>query len=124
MTESCISSSLSISDFELPVFLGWTEQERSEAQIVLLSFKIIMRQTPQACVSDQLADTYCYAQLIQKIEQQIAGQRFQLIEHLALTIHTCIKQSINENDRVRVTIKKHPKIAGLNGYAAFHYSGS
>lgn len=116
-----IKSHLLIRNLELLVHLGWPKQERLEAQIVFLEIKISFLKPPQACQTDELTDTICYASLIEKIKTEVKQSTYHLIEHLAASIFKIIQETINESISLSVRIIKHPKIAGLNGDVSFTY---
>ena len=116
-----IKSKLSIHGLALPVFLGWTEEERQKQQTVLLEMEIKFAAPPKACESDLLDDTYCYDRLIQSLQKQISTTPFRLIEHLACVIYQLAKTFFPQDARVTVGITKHPDIKGLTGGASFSY---
>lgn len=115
------ASALLIDDLELHVHLGWPNDEREERQLVHVDIDIWFAEPPKACISDHLDDTLCYSTLIDTIREKITNQHFHLIEHLTCEIYNIIKPLVANNSRVKVSIKKHPKIEGLAGHVRFSY---
>lgn len=113
-------SSLRIRAVELLVHLGWEDEEREQQQIILLDIDVKFNQPPQACVSDDLADTFCYAELITFLRKHISNQYFKLVEHLTKEIYTLIKTQI-KNARIKINLTKHPNVEGLTGGVTFSY---
>jgi len=117
------NSSLFIEGLELPVYLGWTNNERAEKQIVLLDIDMYFVQPPRACISDQLDDTVCYSALITNINQHLLNKTFHLIEFLTSELYRFIKQQIPHPSNVIVRISKRPKDLGV-GCVQFSYGDS
>lgn len=82
---------LTLTDIELPVFIGWSDNEQSQRQAILLDIKIKWEEAPLACQNDQLSDTVCYHTLIDAISEYVAQKKFRLIEHFAMTFITLLK---------------------------------
>jgi 7,8-dihydroneopterin aldolase/epimerase/oxygenase len=116
-----IKSHLLLRDIELCIFLGWPESERLEAQIVLLDLDIEFSQPPKACLSDDLVDTFCYADLITKIHTELGAKNYRLIEHLTYEIYTLVKRDLPPDASLLVRLTKHPKIQSLSGGVCFSY---
>lgn len=112
-------ASLLINNLELSVHLGWPEKERAKKQIVQVSIEFFFTKPPKACVSDDLADTFCYDDLIKKLKEKTSQKQFYLIEHLAHEIYAQIKQLISMNIMIHLT--KKPKISGLRNGVCFSY---
>lgn len=115
------NSHLRIRGLELCLHLGWPENERSTEQVVLLDVDISYATPPNACETDKLEDTYCYADLTTAIREHLAGIRIHLIEHLAHEIHKTIKSRLHDSAKITVHITKHPKIRGLTKGVTFSY---
>ena len=116
-----VNSALFIQGLELRVYLGWPDDERSQKQVVLLDVDIWFAKPPDACVTDKLDDTICYASLIQFIHDHLAERTFHLIEHLTQTIYHLIKSQLSDQTKTHVRITKHPDIAGLTRGVCFGY---
>lgn len=116
-----INSRLLIRGVELCVFLGWPEEERIDEQVVLLDMEIQLATPPSACVTDELQDTFCYADIITEVHKQIGTRVFKLIEHLCYEIYQLVKPRLPADAKLSVHITKHPKIQGLTGGVRFSY---
>lgn len=113
---------LQIRDVELNVNLGWRKKERSQEQRVLLTIDICFPKPPIACSTDKLADTICYATLIQRIREQLGEKHFHLVEHLAHDIYQIVKPLMLDKTKIIVSITKYPEVEGLTGGVCFSYS--
>lgn len=110
-----IESQLFVEGLALNVFLGWTDQEQQEAQTIWLDLEIYFADPIQACDSDLLKDTVCYAHLIHHLKNQFeTKKKFRLIEHLSQEIYRAVKSQIKNKHRLKIRLTKHPKIEGLN----------
>lgn len=114
-------SSLLLQGLALQVNLGWRKQERGKEQAVILDLTLAFPQPPKACLTDELEDTLCYADLIEKIRTAIAHKNFRLLEHLGYDIYHLIKAHVPPTTKISVRITKFPKIDGLTGGACFCY---
>lgn len=114
------SSTLSLNSVELSVNLGWPKEERARKQVVKLDVTIHFMDSPKACDSDDIADTYCYREMIETLRDKLSGKHFHLIEHLTQEVHRTLKSMLPENSRIHVSLTKHPQIQGLGG-VTFHY---
>src|SRR3990167_2092669 len=110
-----------LNHLELSVNLGWPHGERVKQQIVTADVTIFFENPPKACMTDQLADTYCYDTLIDKIKNCVALRHFRLLEHLAYEIYHIVKQLASANARVHVALTKKPAILNLTGGITFCY---
>ena len=116
------TTALFIRHLELRVHLGWPDIERQHEQIVFLDVDIHFSEPPNACKTDHLDDTLCYASLIDSIREKISVKKFHLIEHLTYDIYQSIKPLMPHRSKVSVCITKHPDIKGLEGGVQFRYS--
>lgn len=116
-------SSISLHALELLVHLGWTEGERSQAQIVTLDAVIQFANPPKACATDQLEDTYCYDYLVTTLKTHLITQSFRLIEHLSQQIYLWLKTLLPMDSSISVRITKQPAITQLAG-VSFSYGDS
>ena len=114
-----LQCSLSINQFEVPVFLGWPDKEREHRQIVSIDIHISISSPPKACHTDNLDDTFCYDHLTQQIRAKLAEKSFRLVEHLTHTILTISKELIPDTIMISVNVTKKPPIEGLNGGVTF-----
>ncbi len=117
-----IASSIVIHGLELKLNLGWSESERlPKKQIVVIDIKLDFIQPPQACTSDNLADTICYDKLISEIKSSISPRKFLLLEHLGHEIYNAIKNNLNNQVLVAIKVKKKPAIEDLKKGVSFYY---
>lgn len=113
---------LSINGFELPVYLGWPDAERQQAQTVRVDLVIQLKKLPKACETDQLQDTFCYDTLLEHLRAKIYNRQFHLIEYLTKEIHTIIKTMLPVDCQLTVSTLKFPAISGLSGGVTFTYA--
>jgi dihydroneopterin aldolase len=106
---------------ELNLHLGWPEAERKEKQIILVDLHLHFSTPPKACETDDLKDTYCYDQLIQKIVKETTSREFRLIEYLAQHIYQIIRLTFTEIAAIQVAVSKKPAIPQLTGGVVFSY---
>ena len=116
-----MKSSLTLKTLTLEVNLGWPTDERTKKQTVAIDVKINFPKPPEACISDQLADTCCYDSLIATIKTQLISRNFRLIEHLAHEIYQIAKQSLPNHADISIRVTKKPAIADLTGGVSFCY---
>lgn len=114
-------SAMLIKGLKFEVCLGWPEKERLQKQTVLVDIDLQFAVPPAACESDQLADTFCYSDLIIKIQKEIGEKNYRLIEHLSYDIYRMIKPMLSDKSKVIVRILKYPHIDGLTGGVQFSY---
>lgn len=117
-----MKATLILSDFQVPMSLGWGEAERAQMQTVSLDLEIIYASLPSGCETDQLDDTLCYDALTQAIKHRLVAQPYRLIEHVAQVVYDLIMQYLHVGDYVRLCISKRPPIDGLS-QATFQLSG-
>lgn len=114
-------SNIVIRQFELNVYLGWTEAERLQPQCISLDIFIRFPSEPLACQTDELNDTFCYDTLTKTIKNHLQDQSFRLIESFAYTIYQLIKKSVLNECLITVGITKQPPIQELKGGVTFLY---
>jgi FolB domain-containing protein len=114
-------STLHIKQLSLSVNLGWRNKERDQEQSVFLDMIIRFQEPPQACKSDDLDDTQCYATLITHIRQTIDAKHYKLVEYLTADIYQIALSVLPSNTKLQIAITKFPQIGGLNGGVTFHY---
>lgn len=86
---------LEVTHYETQAHLGWTDEERATPQKIALDITLRYPKLPEACLSDELSDTQCYAQLIECAEKICQSATFKLLEHLAYRIYDALKNQIN-----------------------------
>lgn len=101
-------ASISLHQLALNVSLGVAENERLQTQTVIVDIDIAFLQPPEACITDQLHHTYCYASLTEQIATQITSQSYHLLEHLAYEIYQLVKGSCSLPSNVTIKVTKKP----------------
>lgn len=119
--KNSIASSIVLHSLELSVHLGWSDAEQLQQQIIVTDIKILFLQPPKACLTDNLADTFCYDELTQKIKQKASSKSFRLIEHLGHELYQTIKLTLLHDSAVSLRITKKPPIPNLKGGVSFCY---
>lgn len=114
-------ASIAIQQFELPVILGWPDDERLQMQSVFLDIYIRFPSEPLACHTDHLDDTFCYDRLTKTIQSGVANKTFRLIEYLSRDVYQLIKNNVPSDYRITIGVTKHPSIPGLKGGVHFWY---
>ena len=112
-TSSSLISTLSINRLELPINIGWPEEERAEKQIVFVDINFSFPALPSAFQNDDLKDTICYQTLIENIRQFVQHKYFRLVEHFCYELHQFIKTQYAVPAYLSVQIRKYPCINGL-----------
>ncbi|MCB0421978.1 MAG: dihydroneopterin aldolase [Bdellovibrionales bacterium] len=114
--------SLTLQEFSLPVFIGCHEEEKKNPQEVRLKIEITSNSLLKAAETDKLQDTFCYAELLEKVRGFCTSRHFDLVEHLAWSCQKFIKESLQEPALVLVRAHKvTPPVEGLNGGVVFEY---
>ncbi len=104
----------------LEVQLGCTDSERARPQAVDLDLAIRFAELPSACTSDKLADTVCYAELIEVARSLCAGREFHLVERLAHELFGRLRVLVPPGADLWLRVTKlHPPVDGLAGGVAF-----
>ncbi|MDR3490415.1 MAG: dihydroneopterin aldolase [Gammaproteobacteria bacterium] len=116
-----IYSGITLKGLDLSLFLGWPEQERAQTQKVLIDIHLNFTTPPEACVTDNLDETYCYDKLVRLLKEKLLTRHFHLIEHLGYEIYQIIHTLFSADTRINIRITKHPKIENLNGGVSFFY---
>lgn len=114
-----LKSHLHLKELSFDVILGWPEQERLQKQNVKLDIFVIYPKLPLACVTDELNDTFCYAELIEKIKNHVESKSFRLIEHLTHDVYHILKTSLPLDLNVKIQATKWPSISNLIGGVCF-----
>ncbi len=111
-----ITHNLSVARHLLMIKLGCTAKERICPQEVQISFKIHFKYPPEAVLSDRLQDTFCYSELIGKIEKFCEGKEYNLVEKLAQDIFNLIEEFTGNEFLINLEVHKvNPPIKNLLG---------
>lgn len=116
-----VSTTLFINALEMPIHIGWTDNERLHPQSIFLDIELRFPKTPKACETDQLEDTVCYDSMIRTIREKTHQRHFKLVEHLASEIYRIVQTGLPEKTLAKIKIKKMPAISGLTDGVCFHY---
>lgn len=122
--EAKTNCQLEIRKLGFDVRLGCTEQERAVPQKIQVSVQIERKGLFEACSTDKLSDTVCYAQIAQKIELVLKHKEFNTIEYLSIQIWNSLAELCPKSSALHVKLKKlNPPISQLNRGAFFKISG-
>lgn len=116
-----IKSSIVLQQLELHVQLGWLPAERLTLQLILVDIHIDFTKPPDACLTDDLQDTYCYHTLYNTLQENIAPKTYRLIEHLGYDIYHFVKSVMTDDSKVNICVTKNLKALNLSGAACFWY---
>ncbi|MCP3679207.1 MAG: dihydroneopterin aldolase [Gammaproteobacteria bacterium] len=106
-------SYLTLAPLTLTVHLGHLAVERKTAQTVTADIKIKLATIPNACHSDDLADTLCYHQLTLVLENCCQQRQFRLIEALTQQLYDEIRNFSPLIAMLSVTVTKNPPLENL-----------
>jgi dihydroneopterin aldolase len=98
------SNYIFINGFKVMVYLGVTDQERSEAQEVKISLKIFSDLEPSA-ESDNIMDSIDYESVYISIKNMTLTHKWNLVETMARDIVNKIKTDYKA-DKVNIKIEK------------------
>jgi dihydroneopterin aldolase len=108
---------LRLEDISLSVKLGYSEEERSSPQRVLVQVTFQFASVPLGCTTDGLDDTLCYAMLTDKLQKFCDTRSFKLIEALGYQLYRFLKEKIiviyPEEITVFLRVTKHPPLSTL-----------
>lgn len=111
---------LEVPAIRLDVRLGCEAAERAAPQAVDLGLVIDFAIAPEACRTDQLADTVCYAALAELARAYCATREFCLIERLAVELRDLVRGRLPHDAGLALTVHKlAPPVPGLAGGVRF-----
>ena len=110
---------LQLDRLELPVHLGWTDQERAALQTVVVGIGLAFPSPPRAGATDDLGDTIDYAALAERLRREAAERPYRLLEHLGAVLFRAAADSVGGRAAIRISVTKHPPVEGLHGGATF-----
>ncbi|MHC0449317.1 MAG: dihydroneopterin aldolase [Candidatus Lariskella arthropodorum] len=114
-------SSIEISDFSIAINIGVSDSERLVPQEVLVDYTVHFQGVPHGCISDNMSDSICYAEILNCIKNFSENRSFMLIEHYSFALFECLRQDCSIKEATLV-VKKKPQVPGLKGYASFRIS--
>lgn len=104
----------------LDVRLGCSAAERARAQRVELDVRIRFARPLDACHTDDLDDTVCYATLAERCRHLAASREFHLLEHLGQELYRTLRGRLPEDARLTLSLRKvAPPVEGLLGGVSF-----
>jgi len=116
-----VNYNLSLEDLTIPVKLGCSDEERRLPQTVIINLLLIYADFPVECKSDNIKDAVCYDTVTKLIQEFCAKKQFHLIEHLGYELHNMLKESINKDVKIELSVSKRPPIANITT-CTFHIS--
>ncbi len=120
VTNQMVHSVLQIQELVLACHLGCSIDEQKTPQEVRVSVRIEFAAVPDACLSDSLNDTVCYAQLCSQLTKAAAAQSFATVEHLARQLSLCVQEPLPPKARWQLTVHKiQPPVPGLKSGVTF-----
>ena len=120
---TCSHPELTIRGISLPVRLGCSADERLDPQPVEVDLTIRFETPPRGMVTDRLEDTVCYDGLVSAIKQVVTNREFSLVEYLAKEIFDSLRNIVESEHQLRVTVRKvSPPIPEITKGAEFTVS--
>ncbi len=116
-----LSGVLYIKDLVIPIHIGVTDGERKVPQDISIDLELHFLEIPKGCTTDRIEDTFCYEKLCGELNTLLKSKEFNLVERLTLDIFTFIEKKQVFSD-INISIKKRPKIDGLNGHISMELS--
>ena len=111
---------LTIKGITLPLRLGYSAEERLNPQPVEIDLTIRFETPPRGMVTDRLEDTVCYDGLVSAIKQVVTNREFSLVEYLAKEIFDSLRDIVESEHELRVTVRKvSPPIPEITKGAEF-----
>lgn len=124
MDSAVLSAELQINELCYFVSLGCSDAEKSILQEVLISVSVVFANPPQACESDDLQNTICYAQIADCLFVSFENQKFNTIEKLAMHSWQVVKKLCTEKTQISIKINKvRPPIGRKNSGSTFLLKG-
>ena len=104
---------------ELPIHLGWSDEERRASQIVEIDLDIAFPDLPRSCITDDLADGIDYAQLVSLLRDLAARRPYALLEHFTHEAMSALRKAVPPSVSLTLRVTKFPALEGLRGGASF-----
>ncbi len=112
-----MNSQLILEKLDLYVKLGHTNEERQLPQKVSLQVKLSFDHLLDACSSDNLMNTICYAHLADELQKFCDDRSFKLIEALAYQLYQFLQikivAGINHKINIFLCLTKNPQLPNL-----------
>jgi dihydroneopterin aldolase len=100
---------LNIANYETHIVLGNNEYEKHEKRKIIIDISLRFSEKVNACLSDDIDDTVCYAKLINFLEDKLQNAKFNLIERTVQFLYDEISAHLNDE-----SIQKHIKVAKIS----------
>jgi dihydroneopterin aldolase len=114
------TAQLAFDGLELAVHLGCEPEERALPQPVEVALRLAFAKPPEACRSDRLDDTVCYAEAVARIRSAASGAEFATLEHLAERIRSGLREWVPDGVGLRLRVTKlRPPVPGLRRGVSF-----
>ncbi len=113
------SNNYTISNIELYIRIGVTEEERADFQKINISIQAEKLGNVKACQTDDIKDAVCYKAIIGSIKEKFEIIEVALIERLAQLLYDHVRSFFDSNFKLIITVQKSPKIYGFSGEIFF-----
>jgi dihydroneopterin aldolase len=114
------ASTLILNGLRQSVRLGCEADERQVPQFVRFDIRIRFESRPLGCVSDNLKDTICYAQLSDCIQKVCRLTEYRLIERLCWDTYVAVKEFLPAGTLLWIKVhKERPPIPYENQGTSF-----
>ena len=119
-TTPAVRTRLEVPAIRLDVRLGCEADERAVPQPVDLALTIDFATAPDACRTDDLAGTVCYAEVTALAREYCSPREFRLIERLAAELRDVVRARLPHDAGLVLSVAKvAPPVPGLAGGVRF-----
>lgn len=105
---------LNINQIKLSVYLGVFPEEQLEKQMVTVFVRLKSNKFLEACHSDDLSDTICYATLADRLQVVCDHKRYQLVEHLAYRLYQAVQSQVGDGFEVSIKVRKQAPVGHID----------
>ena len=113
-------NSLELTDLGLWVHLGCMAEERATPQEVRLTVTLRFHEAPKGCVTDELSETICYAEIAEGLKDHADSREFNLIERLAFASYAIVRKIAGAKAEVQIRVHKvRPPVPTLLGGSSY-----
>lgn len=117
---------LEINPIKISLYLGITEEEQTTKQEISIKILLNFSKIDISLLQDNMANTICYAKIINFIIEGFANKRYNLLEtfsyDLKNKLFSYIYKQVRENnigdfssDEIKIYVEKKPVITGFSG---------
>lgn len=120
-----MKSCLKVPAIEEHVHLGCSPEERKYQHRVHYSVELFFENIPQACISDTLEKTPCYAEIAQALSLVSKEKHYATIEHLAyegmkaIEKYVCGFSDLKTSEVIFTVHKLNPPVPTIKGGSLF-----